>query len=94
MFGVSCALHLPLTTKLRAHLGISYPLALALRPPPARQVLPAADQLGADQHAAGRADRVEEGVPQASQPGRRHHHLVRAERRWVYLGIRFPPAEA
>ena len=57
-------------------------------PSPARQVLPAADQPGPDQHAARGADGEQEGVPEASQPGRGHHDLVWPEGGRVHTRLR------
>ena len=59
-----------------------------LRPSPARQVLPAADQPGPDQHATRGADGEQEGVPEASQPGRGHHDLVWPEGGGVHTRLR------
>ena len=59
-----------------------------MRPSPARQVLPAADQPGPDQHATRGADGEQEGVPEASEPGRGHHDLVWAEGGRVHTRLR------
>ena len=59
-----------------------------MRPVAARQVLPAADQPGPDQHATRGADGEQEGVQEASQPGRSDHDLVWAEGGGVHTRLR------